>query len=92
MIYGFHATYLHIFGLIGRVSARRWFLAHFWTELGLWPVPDSNESSKIFNFGHDGTFLIRNSVPAMVQMIKSSFESLSFEAYVASRPVKVKKY
>jgi hypothetical protein len=35
--------------------------------LGLWPAPDSRESPKLYNSGHDGALSIRNFVLIMIR-------------------------
>jgi hypothetical protein len=63
----FQETNLHMFGLVGKVLARSWFLSHDHI-LGLWPAPDSRESSKVYNSGHDGALSIRNFVLIMIRL------------------------
>jgi hypothetical protein len=62
----FQATNLHTFGLVGKVGK---LLDHsyciFDHGLGLWPAPDSSQSQKLYNSGHDGdgALSIRNFRP-----------------------------
>jgi hypothetical protein len=49
----FQATNLHIFVLVGEVLEVDGSYCIFDHGLGLWPMPDSRQSPKIYNFGHD---------------------------------------
>jgi hypothetical protein len=64
----FQATDLQKFGLIGKALARIWFYCIFDHGLGLWPAPDSRESPKKYNSGHDGALSIRNVALKMIRL------------------------